>query len=51
MMKRTWRFFLGAAIGLSIGYAATLLLQTPAKPRLRTIYKAPVEEREEQPAA
>ncbi len=50
-MKRTWRFFLGAAIGMGIGYAATLLLQSPAKPRLRTIYKAPVEERDPQRAA
>ena len=50
-MKKSWRFFLGAAIGIGLGYAAMLLLQSPAKPRLRTIYQAPTEDREEQTAA
>ena len=49
-MKTTWRFFLGAGIGIGLGYAVMLLLQTPAKPRLRAIYQAPAEEREMQPA-
>lgn len=50
-MKKSWRFFLGAAIGIGLGYAAMLLLQTPAKARMRTIYQAPAEERKEQTAA
>lgn len=50
-MKKSWRFFLGAAIGIGLGYAIMLLLQAPEKPRLRTIYKAPTEKRDERTAA
>jgi hypothetical protein len=50
-MKKSWRFFLGAGIGIGLGYAIMLLLQTPEKPRLRTIYQAPPENREERTAA
>lgn len=41
-MKSTWRFFLGAAIGLGLGYAAVLLRPQPRRgSHLRTIYRAP----------
>ena len=49
-----WRFLLGGAIGVGIGYAAVLLVQPQLRARrrsrLRTIYKAPAESKEEQPA-
>ena len=52
---RFWRFFLGAGIGMGLGYALVLLLQPSmarrAKPRFRTIYEAPAERKEEQTAA
>jgi hypothetical protein len=50
-MKNSWRFLLGAAIGVGVGYALVLLMQTPQKPRLRTIYKAPEELPEERLAS
>lgn len=54
MIKRSWRFALGAAIGLGLGYALALLVQpAPRKQaeRWRTLYQAAPEEREEQTAA
>lgn len=50
MIKRSWRFALGAAIGLSLGYALALLVQPAQKKqveRWRTLYQAAPEEREE----
>jgi hypothetical protein len=50
MIFRAWRFFLGAAIGLGLGYSLALLMQpAPRKPaqRWRTLYQAAPEEREE----
>jgi hypothetical protein len=54
MIGRSWRFFLGAAIGLGLGYALALLVQpAPRKTaqRWRTLYQAAPEEREEHTAA
>lgn len=53
MIKSTWRFFLGAAIGAGIGYALVLLVQPsrPSRtPAWRVLYEAGREEREEQRA-
>jgi hypothetical protein len=51
-MKKGWRFVLGAAMGVGLGYALVLLLQPGNRRsrRLRVIYQAPREERKEQPA-
>lgn len=54
MIKKSWRFVLGAAIGAGVGYALALLVQpAPRKQaeRWRTLYQAAPEEREEQTAA
>ncbi|HVP04190.1 MAG TPA: hypothetical protein VMT90_00800 [Dehalococcoidia bacterium] len=53
MIKRSWRFVLGAAIGVGLGYALALLVQPAPKrgERWRTLYQAAPEEREEQTAA
>jgi gas vesicle protein len=55
-MSKIWRFMLGGAIGVGIGYAAVLLVQPQLQARrrsrrLRTIYQAPAERKEETPAA
>jgi NhaP-type Na+/H+ or K+/H+ antiporter len=54
-MSRIWRFVLGAAIGIAIGYAAVLLIQrrpkASARPQFHTIYQAPSPREEEQTAA
>jgi hypothetical protein len=54
-MSRIWRFVLGAAIGIAIGYAAVLLVQrrpqAPARPQFHTIYQAPRDREEKQTAA
>jgi hypothetical protein len=50
VIRRSWRFALGAAIGLSLGYALALLVQPAQKKqveRWRTLYQAAPEEREE----
>lgn len=53
MIKSTWRFFLGAAIGAGIGYSLVLLTlpsrRNPA-PGWQVLYQANREQREEQRA-
>lgn len=54
-MRTTWRFLLGAVIGVGLGYATVLLVQprfskAPRKHSLRTIYEVPAE-RENTPTA
>jgi hypothetical protein len=54
MIKRSWRLFLGLAIGGGLGYALVLLAQParrrPAR-RWHTLYQATPEQREEQRTA
>lgn len=54
MIKKSWRFALGAAIGAGLGYALALLVQPAQRKqseRWRTLYQAAPEEREEHTAA
>ena len=51
VIKRAWRFFLGAAIGAGLGYALVLIIQPSARrkaQRWHTLYQATPEQREEQ---
>jgi hypothetical protein len=53
---RPGRFFLGAVIGIALGYALILLLAPnlrPSRPgeRFRTIYRAPTENSDQRTAA
>jgi hypothetical protein len=54
MIKRSWRLFLGLAIGGGLGYALVLLArpgQRRRSERWHTLYQATPEQREEQPTA